>query len=40
MGEWGETVSFFIFGCKSAKMAINLAGMLSEDQKIFVAKDI
>ena len=31
---------FSIFECKSAKMAITLAGMLSEDKKMGVAKDI
>ena len=38
MGDWGEIVSFSIFGYKSAKMAIILAGMLSEDQKMSIAK--
>ena len=40
MGDCGETVSLSIFGYKSAEMAITLAGMHSEDQKMSVAKDI
>ena len=38
MGDWDEVVSFSIFGCKSAEMAITLAGMLSENQKVSVPK--
>ena len=40
MGDRGENVSFSIFGCKSVEMAITLAGMLSEDQKMSISKDI
>ena len=39
MRDWGKIVSFFIFGCKSAKMAITLAGILSGKQKTSIAKD-
>ena len=38
MGDWGEILSFSIFGCKSAQMG-TLAGMLSENQQMIVAKD-
>ena len=38
MGDWDEIVSFSIVGSKSAEMAITLAGMLSEDQKVSVSK--
>ena len=34
METWGEIVNFSIFGCKTTKMTINSAGILSEDQKI------
>ena len=40
MGDRGEIANFSIFGCKSAEMAITLAGILSEDQKMSVAKGI
>ena len=39
MGDWGEIVSFSNSWCKSAKMSITLAGVLSEDPKMNVAKD-
>ena len=39
MGGLGWDVCFSIFWCKSAKMAINFAGMLLEDQKMSIAKD-
>ena len=40
MEDWCEIVNLSIFGYRSAKIAITLAGMLSEDQKMVVAKDI
>ena len=40
MGNCGEIKIFSIFGCKIAKMTVILAGMLSEDQKMDVAKDV
>ena len=39
MGDLGTIVSFSIFECKSAEMTMTLAGMLSENQKIYVAED-
>ena len=39
MGDWGKTVNFSIFGCKSVELAITLVGMPSKDQKISVAKE-
>ena len=35
-----SALGFSIFGFKSAEMAITLAGMLSVDQKMSLAKDI
>ena len=43
MGDYhkmGEVINFSIFGCKSVEMAINLAGLLSEDQKMSFSKEI
>ena len=40
MGDWGEIINFSIFGCKSAEIAITSVGMVSDDQKMDVAKDI
>ena len=38
MGDWGEIVTFSLFGCKKTEMAITLAGMLSKDQKMSISK--
>ena len=40
MEDCGEILNVSIFGCKGAEIAITSAGMLSEDQKVGVAKDI
>ena len=40
MGDWGKMENVSIFSCKSTKMVINSAGMLSEVQKLGVARDI
>ena len=40
MRDWGEILIVSIFGCKSARMAVPSAGMLSEDQKMGAAKKI
>ena len=40
MKYWHKIISFSISGCKNAEMAIMLAGILSEDHKMSVAKDI
>ena len=40
MGDWGKIENVSIFSCKSTKMVINSAGMLSEVQKLGVARDI
>ena len=37
---WGEVIKFSIFGCKSVEMAITLAWLLSEDQKMSFSEDI
>ena len=40
MEDWCEIVNLSIFGYRSAKISITLAGMFSEDQKMVVVKDI
>ena len=39
MWDWGEMISFSILGSRSVEMVITLTGMLSEDQKMSIAKD-
>ena len=38
--SWWKTLNISIFRCKSVEMAIDFAGMLSQDQKMGFAKEI